>query len=516
VKDLGTDMQNANQNGIRKVVIVGGGSAGWICAAMASHYFHKSGVAVELIESEEIGTIGVGESTIPPFLQLIRSLGIDEQDFIQKTQASFKLAIRFENWRKKGETYYHPFGQIGGPIGRHEFYQCWLRAKANGHPSNLQDFAPATVMADQWKFIPPFRAQKTLLSGASYALHIDAKLVAQYLRDFAETRGVKRTEGIVTDVVSRADGFVQKVIMKNGEEVEGDLFIDCSGFRALLIGKTLDEEYLDWSDVLMCDRAVVAQTENVADPHPYTLSQAQDAGWRWRIPLQHRAGNGYVFCSKYISEDEATATLLSQIEGDVLLGPNIIPFKTGMRKRLFRNNVVAIGLAGGFIEPLESTALHLIYRGMDFLLRYFPDKDFDPGLAAEYNRRMAMDYEEIRDFIVLHYVTTQRDDTPFWRDYQKVAPPESLRERVELFKSSAVLRDGVDDMFRAPSWQSVMEGMGIRPVRYQQLVDAAPYAVIQQTLDQSAPILKAQVAGLPSHGEFLAQHCPAAPFKRSA
>lgn len=509
-------MQDTNPNGIRKVVIVGGGSAGWICAAMASHYFHKSGVEVELIESEEIGTIGVGESTIPPFLQLIHSLGIDEQDFIQKTQASFKLAIRFENWRKKGETYYHPFGQIGGPIGRHEFYQCWLRAKANGHPSNLQDFAPATVMADQWKFIPPVRAQKTLLSGASYALHIDAKLVAQYLRDFAETRGVKRTEGIVTDVVSRPDGFVEKVIMKNGGEVSGDLFIDCSGFRALLIGKTLNEDYLDWSDVLMCDRAVVAQTENIADPHPYTLSQAQDAGWRWRIPLQHRAGNGYVFCSKYISEDEATATLMRQIEGEVLLGPNIIPFKTGMRKRLFRNNVVAIGLAGGFIEPLESTALHLIYRGMDFLLRYFPDKDFAPGLATEYNRRMTMDYEEIRDFIVLHYYTTQRDDTPFWRDYQKVTPPESLRERVELFKSSAVLRDGVDDMFRAPSWQSIMEGMGVRPDRYQQLVDAAPYSVIQQTLDQSAPILKAQVAGLPSHGEFLARHCPAAPFKRSA
>jgi len=223
-----------------------------------------------------------------------------------------------------------------------------------------------------------------------------------------------------------------------------------------------------------------------------------------------------VFCSQYISEDEATATLLSQIEGDVLLGPNIIPFKTGMRKRLFRNNVVAIGLAGGFIEPLESTALHLIYRGMDFLLRYFPDKAFDPRLAAEYNRRMTMDYEEIRDFIVLHYYTTQRDDTPFWRDYQKLTPPESLRERVELFKSSAVLRDGIDDMFRAPSWQSIMEGMGIRPDRYQQLVDAAPYSVIKQTLDQSAPILKAQVAALPSHGEFLAQHCPAAPFKRSA
>lgn len=509
-------VMDTNPNGIRKIVIVGGGSAGWICAAMASHYFHKTGVAVELIESEEIGTIGVGESTIPPFLQLIHSLGIDEQDFIQKTQASFKLAIRFENWRQKGEAYYHPFGQIGGPIGRSEFYQCWLKAKANGHPSNLQDFAPATVMADQWKFIPPAKAQRTLLSGASYALHIDAKLVAQYLRDFSEARGVKRAEGIVTDVVTRPDGFVEKVILKNGTEVEGDLFIDCSGFRALLIGKTLNEDYLDWSDVLMCDRAVVAQTENVDDPHPYTLAQAQDAGWRWRIPLQHRAGNGYVFCSQYISEDEATATLMRQIQGEVLLGPNIIPFKTGMRKRLFRNNVVAIGLAGGFIEPLESTALHLIYRGMDFLLRYFPDRDFDPGLAAEYNRRMTMDYEEIRDFIVLHYYTTQRDDTPFWRDYQKITPPERLRERVALFKSSAVLRDGVDDMFRAPSWQSIMEGMGIRPQRYQPLVDTIPYAVITQTLDQSAPILSAQVAGLPSHGAFLAQHCPAAPFKRSA
>jgi tryptophan halogenase len=298
-------MQDANPNGIRKIVIVGGGSAGWICAAMASHYFHKTGVAVELVESEEIGTIGVGESTIPPFLQLLRSLGIDEQDFIQKTQASFKLAIRFENWRKQDHTYYHPFGQIGGPIGPHEFYQCWLRAKANGHPSELQDFAPGTAMADQWKFMPPGMAQRTLLSGASYALHIDAKLVAKYLRDYAEARGVTRTEGIVTDVVTRPDGFVEKVIMKDGREVAGDLFIDCSGFRALLIGKTLEEEYLDWSDVLLCDRAIAAQTENIGDPHPYTLAQAQDFGWRWRIPLQHRAGNGYVYCSKYISDDEA-------------------------------------------------------------------------------------------------------------------------------------------------------------------------------------------------------------------
>ncbi len=508
-------MQDANPNGIRKVVIVGGGSAGWICAAMAAHYFQASTVEVELIESEEIGTIGVGESTIPPFLQLIHSLGIDEQDFIQKTQASFKLAIRFENWRQKGEAYYHPFGQIGGPIGRHEFYQCWLRAKANGHPSNLQDFAPATVMADQGKFIPPVKAQRTLLSGASYALHIDAKLVAKYLRDFAEARGVVRSEGIVTDVVTRPGGFIDKVILKDGRQIAGELFIDCSGFRSLLVGKTLGEGFVDWSDMLLCDRAVAAQTENHGEPHPYTLSQAQDAGWRWRIPLQHRAGNGYAYSSRHISDDEAVSTLLRQVQGEVLLGPTVIPFKTGRRERLWSGNCVAIGLAGGFIEPLESTALHLIYRGMDFLLRFFPDRDFEPALAAEYNRRMIADYEEIRDFIVLHYCTSQRDDTPFWREVGAVALPDSLKARMALFQASAVLPDGVDDMFRAPSWQSIMEGMGVRPRRYQQLVDTVPYAVISQTLDQSAPILKAQVAGLPSHGAFLAQHCPAEPFVRS-
>jgi tryptophan halogenase len=509
-------MTTTNPNAIKKIVIVGGGSAGWISAAMLSHYFQKGAsqegrCEVELIESEEIGTIGVGESTIPPFLQLIASLGVDEREFIQATQASFKLGIRFEDWRAKGEHYYHPFGAIGGPIGPHEFYQCWLRAKANGHPSNLQDFAPGTVMADQWKFMLPFKAQRTLIAGASYALHIDARLIAKFLRDFAETRGVKRTEGIVTDVVTRPDGGVQKVILKDGREVAGDLFIDCSGFRALLIGKALETPYVDWSDMLLCDRAVVVQTQNVGDPHPYTLSRAEDAGWRWRIPLQHRAGNGYVFCSRFLSDDEARATLVRNLEGEALMNPMFIPFKTGTRQQLWNKNVVAVGLAGGFIEPLESTALHLIYRGMDFLLRFFPDRDCDPALAAEYNRRMTADYEEIRDFIVLHYCTSQRDDTPFWRAVREAPIPDSLRERIELFKAHGALREGVDQMFRDPSWQSVMEGMGVRPRRYQQLADTVPYEVIAQTLDQSAPMLASQVAGLPSHGQFLAQNCPAPP-----
>ncbi|KRA61947.1 tryptophan halogenase [Caulobacter sp. Root655] len=501
---------------LNKIVIVGGGSAGWICAAMLSHYFQNGPTQVELIESEEIGTIGVGESTIPPFLQLIRTLGIDEQDFIQQTQAAFKLAIRFENWRKKDEVYYHPFGQIGGPLEVNEFYQCWLRAKQNGHPSGLQDFAPATVMADTGKFMLPGKAQRTMIANANYALHIDARLVALYLRKFAEARNVKRTEGIVTDVVTRPDGGIEKVIMKDGREVAGDFFIDCSGFRSLLIGKTLGEPFRDWSDVLLCDRAVATQTENISPPHPYTLAQAQDFGWRWRIPLQHRAGNGYVYSSKYLSDDEATATLLSQTEGEVLRDPWVVHFKTGMRERLWVKNCVAIGLAGGFIEPLESTALHLIYKGMDYLLRFFPDMDADQTLAAEYNRRMTVDYEEIRDFVVLHYAVTQRDDTPFWREYQKVELPESLQQRIALFKAGAVLRDGVDDMFRAPSWQSVMEGMGIRPQRYQQLVDRIPLSVINNMLDKSAPMLAEFVATLPNHEDFLREHCPAEPLKRSA
>jgi tryptophan halogenase len=501
---------------LNKIVIVGGGSAGWICAAMLSHYFQKGPTQVELVESEEIGTIGVGESTIPPFLQLIRTLGINEQEFIQETQAAFKLGIRFEDWLEKGAVYHHPFGQIGGPLEVNEFYQCWLRAKQNGHPSALQDFAPATVMAKAGKFVLPTMAQRTMIANANYALHVDARLVALYLRKFAEARGVKRTEGIVTDVATRPDGGIEKVILKDGREVAGDFFIDCSGFRALLIGKTLGEPFRDWGDVLLCDRAVVAQTENVSPPHPYTLVQAQDFGWRWRIPLQHRAGNGYVFASKYLSDDEATATLMSQIEGEVVLGPNIIPFKTGVRERPWVKNVVSIGLSCGFIEPLESTALHLIYRGMDYLLRFMPDMDADQTLAAEYNRRMVADYEEIRDFIVLHYVTTRRDDTPFWRDYQKVDPPETLKQRIDLFKASGVLRDGVDDMFRAPGWQSVMEGMGVRPQRYQQLVDRIPLSVIMNLMDKSAPMLADFVATLPSHEEFLRTHCPAAPFKRSA
>ena len=494
---------------IRKICIVGGGTAGWMAAALMAEHFKGAMGQIELVESDDIGTIGVGESTVPPFLQLLAKLGVDEQVFIREVQASFKLGIEFQDWKAKGERYFHPFGTIGAPVDLADFYQLWLKARANGYTGALQDFAPASAMAKAGKFTLPFKASRTPVGGASYALHVDAKRVARFLRTYAEARGVTRTEGIVDDVAVRPDGFVETLVLKDGRRVEADFFIDCSGFRSLLIGKALGVGYEDWSHWLMCDRAIAVQTENVGPPAPYTMAQAQDFGWRWRIPLQHRTGNGYVFCSKYLSDDEATATLMSQVEGAPVVKPMVVPFKTGVRDRLWDKNVLALGLAGGFIEPLESTAIHLIYRGMDFFFRLLPDRDCDPALAAEYNRRMRTDYEEIRDFIVLHYCTTERDDTAFWRECRDMELPPGLKRKIDLFRVNGSLAEGLDELFRAVSWQSVMEGMGVRPRGYHPLVDRIPFDGMPGQLDHAAELLKRVVGDLPTHAQFIAQHCAA-------
>ncbi|ESQ79512.1 tryptophan halogenase family protein [Asticcacaulis sp. YBE204] len=500
---------------IKTIVIAGGGTAGWMCAAILAHYLPKS-MRIHLVESEQIGTIGVGESTVPPFLELIRRLGIDEQDFIQKTQGSFKLGIRFKNWRRKGEEYYHPFGSIGGIIEGQDFYQHWLRAQALGDDAPLQAFAPATEMAKHHKFMLPFKAPRTPIAAASFALHIDASLVAKYLRGHAEANGVTRHEGMIGQVHHHANGFISALELSDGRRLEGDLFLDCTGFRALLIEKALKVGYIDWSKELLCDRAIAVQTENVSDPHPYTYAEAQDAGWRWRIPLQHRAGNGYVFSSKHLSDDDAIKTLMAQVEGEPLMKPMVIPFRTGMREALWSKNCVSVGLASGFIEPLESTAIHLIYRSMDFLLRYFPGTDCDENLIRDYNLRMAGDYAEIKDFVVLHYCATERDDTPFWRDVQAAPVAQTLREKIALFRENGSLREGVDELFRAPSWQSVMEGMGVRPRRHSPLVDRLSEAELRATLDAARTQLPPFVAQLPGHGDFLRTHCPAERPKVSA
>lgn len=495
---------------IKKIVIVGGGAAGWMCAAILSEFLPKGQPEIELVESEQIGIIGVGESTVPPILQLVHRLGISIKEFIVATQGAFKLGIKFDDWHTKGESYYHPFGHAGGPIQGNNFYHCWLRAKHNGHPSELQDFAPATVMARKGKFLLPTMAPNTPISSASMSVHIDAHLAANFLRNYAEKKGVKRHEGIVTQVHQHPDtGYITGVELEDGRRIDGDFFLDCSGFRSLLTTKTLKVPFVDWSNELLCDRAITTQTININEPHPYTYAGAQDAGWRWRIPLQHRSGNGYVFSSSHITDQQALDSFLPQLEGEQTTDPWIVPFKTGMRRELWHKNCIAVGLAGGFIEPLESTAIHLIYRSMDFFIRFYPTNGIDPALQKEYNRRMATDYEEIKDFVVLHYCTTAREDTPFWRDVRAAKVPDSLQEKIELFRANGSLKEGVDNLFNAPSWQAVMEGMKIRPRSYSPTIDRIPTDYLTSTLNAVLPQLNSFVDTLPSHGQFLRENYPA-------
>ncbi len=500
-------------NPIKKIVIVGGGSSGWIAAAILANEFRNQKVHIELIESDEIGTIGVGESTIPPFLELLTSLNIDEKDFIQKTQASFKLGIQFANWRVKDESYFHPFGSISAGMTEFLFYHSWLKGKINGESFGLQDFSPSSIMAKHGRFFLPQSAGKTPVNEARYALHLDAKLAALYLREYAEALGVIRTEGKVIQVIKKADEFIEKVCLGSGRELSADFFIDCSGFHALIIEKTLAVSYCDWTNYLPCNRAVAVQTENIGDTLPYTRATARDHGWTWRIPLQYRTGNGYVYASNFCSDDEAVNTLLNVVEGDLLTEPRVIPFRTGVRDEIWKGNCLSLGLASGFIEPLESTAIHLVVRGMVHFMRQFPDADCDRALIKEYNRRMKMDYEEIRDFIVLHYCLTERDDTPFWRWCKNMELPPSLRETIELFKTQGGLPEAIDPLFSPVSWRSVCEGMGLRPVKYSSLINGLNFSDTCKHLNSYIETTNTFVKQLPTHDQFIQKNCPAPMLK---
>lgn len=490
-------------NPINKIVIVGGGTSGWLAAAMLSHHFKSELCRIELVESAEIGTIGIGESTVPPFVGLIRRLEIDEQHFIQATQATYKLGIKFVDWQKRQAQYFHPFGVLGRRIGNQDFYQCWLKARSLGDSSSLQDFSPCSVMAENSRFFQPEKARNTPIGGANYALHVDAKRVAQYLRNYAEARGVTRTEGLVTQVRQRDNGFIDSIVLADGKQVAGNFFIDCTGFKALLIEKTLAAGFEDWSHYLPCDRAIAVKTNGTEPIHPYTLATARRAGWTWRIPLRYTVGHGYVYASRFCSDAEAKTTLLSHLDAALVDEPRLIPFITGRRHQIWKYNCLSLGLASGFIEPLESTAIHLIARGMDFFLRYFPDRDCDAALIREYNRRMNADYEEVRDFIVLHYSATSREDTPFWRWCKNISLPDSLRERIELFQAHGAMREGVDELFRSTSWQSVFEGMGIRPLKHSPRVDNLDTQQIIAGLQTARHAIHGMVKSLPSHDQFL-------------
>ena len=498
-------------NRIRNVVIVGGGTAGWMAATALSKTIGRQ-LDIRLIESDEIGIVGVGEATIPA-IRLFNALAdINEDEFIRATQATFKMGIQFQNWGRLGETYMHAFGQFGQSLGMLEFFQYWLRASKEGTAGNLWDYSLNATAATAGKFARLPTIPNTRLEGVTYAFHFDAGLYARYLRGVAEGRGVRRTEGKIVSVQQRPeDGFIQSVTLESGEVVEGELFIDCSGFRGLLIEQALGAGFDDWGHWLPCDRAIAVPCENTGPLRPYTQSIAHSAGWQWRIPLQHRTGNGHVFCSDFMSEDEAASILLANIEGPKLAEPRTIKFRAGMRRKAWDKNVVALGLASGFMEPLESTSIHLVQNGIAKLLSLFPDKGFDPVGIAEYNRKVSFDYERIRDFIILHYYANQRTDSPFWKRCREMAIPETLQTKLELFRSTGRIFREHEELFIEIGWFQVLTGQNIEPETYHPLADAISGEQLKQFLSDLKSIIGTAASRLPSHEQFIAANCAAKP-----
>ena len=494
------------QNRIRNITVVGGGSAGWMAAAALATYLGK-GASIRLVESEEIGIVGVGEASVPHIKMFNGQwLGIDEAEFVRRTQGTIKLGIEFNNWGRIGDSYIHGFGAIGRSLGPLPFHQFWLKLRQQGRAGPIGDYSPQTVMTPQGKFAPGDRNAPpgSPLADIAYAYHFDATLYARYLRELAEQRGVRRIEGKIVGVQQRAtDGFIESVTLENGESVGGDLFIDCSGFRGLLIEQTLKTGYEDWSHWLPCDRAMAVPSEGVDPITPYTRSTALAAGWQWRIPLQHRVGNGYVYSSRHISDDEAAATLLANLDGKALAEPRPLRFTTGMRKKFWNKNVVALGLASGFLEPLESTSIYLAQSGITRLLALFPQRDFNPLLAERFNRESSFEYERIRDFLILHYNATERNDTPFWDYCRTMDIPDSLRETVELFRADGRYFRNGEDFFALPSWVQVMLGQRIVPQGYHPIVDEMPEDRLVEVVEGLRANLKQAVATMPTHQEWI-------------
>ena len=490
---------------VQRVVIAGGGTAGWMVAACMSKVLGKR-LDIKLIESDEIGTVGVGEATIPTLLTFHQLLDIKEQEFMAATQATFKLGISFESWRDVGQDYIHSFGLTGKDHWTAGFQHFWLKGRQRQLAGDYGDYCLELKAAQMNRFAHLPR------SGMNYAFHLDASLYAQFLRRFSEGFGVQRIEGKIVGVQADAAGdHIQSVRLDSGALIEGDLFIDCTGFRALLLGETLKVPYEDWSHWLPCDSAVAVQTESVGEAVPYTRSIAHEAGWQWRIPLQHRVGNGLVYCSRYLSDEQAKPMLLSKVQGTPLTQPRVIKFKPGQRQQTWRGNCVAIGLASGFIEPLESTSIHLIQRGIVRLMQMFPADGISPADVAEYNQQTRSEIEHIRDFIVLHYHVTQRSDSPFWRYCQSMDIPASLRHRIELFQESARVFRAGNELFAENSWIQVMLGQGITPQQHHPVADLMGDAELSGFLNGIQAQVDKTVLQLPSHQAYVNNYCVAPP-----
>ena len=496
-------MASLSSAGVRRLVIVGGGTAGWMTAAAASRFL-EAGWQIVLVESDAIGTVGVGEATIPQIRLFNAGLGIDEADFLAATQGSIKLGIEFVDWWRQGHRYHHAFGDVGRGLGLLGFHQYWLAARAAGVAGDFGQYSLNEQAARAGKFAPlPARHG---LPAMVWAYHFDAGLYAAYLRRYAEPRGVQRIEGQITGVEA-AGGSVQAVRLADGQRVAGDLFVDCSGFKGLLIADTLGSGWHDWSHWLPCDRAMAVPC-GFADADrgftPYTRSTARAAGWQWRIPLQHRIGNGLVYASAHMPDDEAAATLLANLDGPALADPRPLRFQAGRRDQAWVGNTVAIGLASGFLEPLESTSIHLIQTGIARLLQLLPAGPQDqPTMAAEYNRQFAREMEWVRDFIILHYKATQRDDTPFWRQVRDMAVPPELAERMALFAASGRIRRDHDELFTELAWSQVCIGQGIMPAAPHPIAAAVAPDDLAGFMASLAGGIGKAVAELPSHRQFI-------------
>lgn len=488
-----------------RVVVLGGGTAGWMTAAALVRLLPHA-AEVRLVESAEIGIVGVGEATLPHLRTFVEMLGLDEADFMRATHATFKLGIDFHDFGAIGTHYLHPFGSFGVERNGVHFHHYWRRLRDKRPGDDLFDYSLCNVMAAQKRFAPPSPDPDSMLSTYSYAYQFDATLFAPYLRDYAVARGAERTEGRVVDVeLDPETGDVRALELESGERIEGDIFVDCSGFFALLIGRTLGSEWEDWSHWLPCDRAVAMPCTSPPGPiEPYTRAVAMKAGWRWRIPLQHRVGNGYVYSSSYISDDEAADALVAAVEGEAMADPRLLRFRAGRRKRSWVRNVVAIGLASGFLEPLESTSIYLSQGAITQLVELFPAGGrIEEADRREFNRMVDLEYDRIRDFLILHYHATTRDDSSFWNHVRTMAVPDSLGEKIELWRRSGRVAKYSQGLFLEPSWIAVYVGQGLVPDSWDQRADLADADGLGRAMDR----LKGQVAGavrqMPDHRDFI-------------
>ena len=499
-----------DRRAIKRIVIAGGGTAGWMVAAALSKTLGKI-LDIKLIESDEIGTVGVGEATIPSLLTFHSLLDIDEREFMAATQATFKLGIQFENWRNVNQDYFHSFGLTGKDHWTAGFQHFWMKGRERQLAADYGDYCLELKAAQQGRFAHLPRG------GMSYAFHLDATLYARYLRKFSEGLGVQRLEGkiveVKTDVLS---GDIRSLRLDSGAEIEGDLFIDCTGFRGLLIGDAMKVAFEDWSHWLYNDSAVAVQTASVGNAVPYTRSIAHGWGWQWRIPLQHRVGNGLAYCSRHIDDEQARQTLLAHVQGQALTQPRVIKFRPGQRRQTWSGNCVAIGLASGFLEPLESTSIHLIQRGIIRLMQLFPAAGICSADIDEFNQQTRADIEHIRDFIILHYHVTNRQDTPYWQACRGMDIPASLRHRIDLFRETGRVFRVPGELFAENSWIQVMLGQGVMPRQHHQVADLMGDAELARFLDGIGSSVDKAVRQLPTHQAYVEKYCGAPGIRAAA